>query len=70
VGGDPEHDVTDASMWRGDRNAWLQGDGQFSYDASHFGSYNQSAHIRMVLPGHSMSAIRDFRRTLDLGDGL
>lgn len=73
VAGDPEHDflyVTDASMWLGDRNASLGDDGQFSYDTTHFGTVNMLTHVRLSLPGHSMSAITCYRRGLDLANGV
>lgn len=73
VGGDPEQDflyLTDASMWLGDRNDALQDDGQFSYDTTHFGSFNQLARLRLSLPGHAMAAVTGYRRALDLSNGL
>jgi alpha-L-fucosidase 2 len=73
VGGDPGNDflyLTDGSMWLGDRNDTLQADGQFPYDPIHFGSFHKLAHIRITVPGHSMSAISGFRRALDLSNGI
>ncbi len=73
VAGDPENDflyVTDASMWLGDRNASLGDDGQFSYDTTHFGTVNMLTHVRLNVPGHSMSAISGYRRGLDLANGV
>ena len=73
VAGDPENDflyVTDASMWLGDSNASLGDDGQFSYDTTHFGSVNMLTHVRLTVPGHSMSAISGYRRGLDLANGV
>jgi alpha-L-fucosidase 2 len=73
VGGDPSNDflyLTDGSMWLGDRNPTLTDDGQFPYDPTHFGSFTQLAHIRISVPGHSMPAITNFRRALDLSNGI
>lgn len=73
VAGDPENDflyVTDASMWLGDRNASLGDDGQFSYDTTHFGTVNMLTHVRLSVPGHSMPAITQYRRGLDLANGV
>jgi alpha-L-fucosidase 2 len=73
VAGDPENEflyVTDASMWLGDRNASLGDDGQFSYDTTHFGTVNMLTHVRLNVPGHSMPAITQYRRGLDLANGV
>jgi alpha-L-fucosidase 2 len=71
VGGDPAADflyLTDHSLWLGDANASLGDDGQFSYDITHFGSFNKLAHIRLSVPAHASAT--DYRRALDLSNGL
>ncbi|WP_394830427.1 glycoside hydrolase family 95 protein [Pendulispora rubella] len=73
VGGDPDTDflyLTDGSLWMGDANDTLDNDGQFSYEGTHFGSFLKLAHVRINVPGHGMSAITNFRRGLDLSNGL
>jgi len=73
VAGDPENDflyLTDGSMWLGDRNDSLGADGQFSYDTTHFGTVNMLAHVRLNLPGHTISAISGYQRGLDLSNGV
>ncbi|WP_371792686.1 glycoside hydrolase family 95 protein [Streptomyces sp. NBC_01471] len=71
--GDPAHDVlylTDATLWTGGLNDSLQSDGQFPYGADDFGSFTLLAKAALDLPGHELSAVTGYRRTLDLSNGL
>ncbi|WP_326695144.1 glycoside hydrolase family 95 protein [Streptomyces sp. NBC_01267] len=71
--GDPANDVlylTDATLWTGGLNDSLQGDGQFPYDADNFGSFTLLAKATLQLPGHDLSKVTGYRRTLDLSNGL
>ncbi|WP_406348847.1 glycoside hydrolase family 95 protein [Streptomyces sp. NBC_00144] len=71
--GDPAHDVlylTDATLWTGGLNDTLQSDGQFPYGADDFGSFTLLAKASVDLPGHELSAVTGYRRTLDLSNGL
>ncbi|HEV7974425.1 glycosyl hydrolase family 95 catalytic domain-containing protein [Amycolatopsis sp.] len=73
VGGNAMSDflyVTDASLWTGDRNTELEGDGQFPYERVHFGSFNLLAKVRIAVPAHAASAISGYRRQLDLSNGV
>lgn len=72
VGGDPARDflyLTDGSMWLGDRNTSLGGDGQFGYTTAHFGSLVMLARLYLSVTGHEFAAITDYRRELDLEQG-
>ncbi|KUJ64938.1 hypothetical protein ACZ90_53465 [Streptomyces albus subsp. albus] len=62
--------VSDATLWTGHANAALQEDGQFPYDTADFGSFGMLAKAYLDLPAHTGSAVRDYRRTLDLSNGL
>ena len=71
--GDPSHDtliVTDGTLWTGTANTSLGADGQFPYDTAHFGSFGMLAKVYLDLPAHTAGAIIDYRRTLDLSNGL
>jgi alpha-L-fucosidase 2 len=73
VGGDPEEDffyVTDATLWTGGLNAAVQSDGQFPYETSLFGTFNLLAKVGLKLPAHTLSAITNYRRQLDLSNGI
>ncbi|MEU5091585.1 glycoside hydrolase family 95 protein [Streptomyces sp. NPDC021356] len=73
VTGHPSHEaicMTDATLWTGGANDALQSDGQFPYDTTHFGSFGQLARCYLDLPAHTPDAITDYRRTLDLSNGL
>lgn len=73
VGGDPAREllhVTDASLWTGGANTTLDSDGQFPYGRDDFGSFTLLARAVLTLPGHDRAAVRDYRRTLDLSNGL
>jgi len=71
--GDPAADayfLTDVSLWTGGTNASLGSDGQFPYDSGgNFGSFQTLAKAHVNVPAHSMSAVSDYRRTLDLSNG-
>ena len=72
VTGDPAADayyLTETSLWTGGANASLGGDGQFSYDASGFGSFQSLATAHVNVPAHTVSAVSGYRRTLDLNNG-
>jgi alpha-L-fucosidase 2 len=62
--------VTDATMWTGGLNDTLDADGQFPYGRDDFGSFTLLARLTVDLPGHDLSAVHDYRRTLDLARGL
>lgn len=73
VGSDPAHDIyyiTDGTLWTGGRNDSLDSDGQFPYEAKNFGSFNLLAKITVSLDGHSMKEVADYRRSLDLDNGM
>ncbi|MET0133154.1 MAG: glycoside hydrolase N-terminal domain-containing protein [Kibdelosporangium sp.] len=73
VGGDPANDVhyvTDVSLWTGDKNAELDNDGQFPYERVHFGSFNVLAKAAVSIPQHTTQSISDYRRTLDVSNGI
>ena len=73
VGGDPANDflyLTDGSFWTGTRNDTLQDDGQLPYGPNDFGSYGLLAQLHVALPGHTGDAIADYRRQLDLSNGV
>ena len=73
VGGDPADDflyLTDGSFWTGTRNDTLQDDGQLPYGPNDFGSFGLLAKLRVAVPGHTGDAIADYRRQLDLSNGV
>ncbi|MEV6609488.1 glycoside hydrolase family 95 protein [Kutzneria sp. NPDC051319] len=73
VGGDPGSDfvyLTDITFWNGDVNDVVQDDGQLNYDSTHFGSYGQLARVGVDVPAHALSAVKDYRRRLDLSNGV
>jgi alpha-L-fucosidase 2 len=73
VGGDPAHDlllVADSTMWTGGLNDSLGSDGQFPYAATDFGSFTLLADVAIDVPDHAIAAVSDYRRTLDLTNGL
>jgi len=73
VGGDPADDflyLTDGSLWTGTRNDTLQDDGQLPYGPNDFGSFGLLAKLRVAVPGHTGDAITDYRRQLDLSNGV
>ncbi|MFD7996073.1 glycosyl hydrolase family 95 catalytic domain-containing protein [Streptomyces mexicanus] len=62
--------ITDATMWTGGLNDTLQSDGQFPYGRDDFGSLTQLARLIVDIPGHDLSSVTGYRRTLDLAQGL
>ncbi|MFD3525012.1 glycoside hydrolase N-terminal domain-containing protein [Streptomyces sp. NPDC058653] len=73
VGCDPVDDfvyLTDGSFWTGGRNDTLTDDGQLPYGKDDFGSFGLLAKLRVALPGHTGDAISDYRRQLDLSNGV
>ncbi|MCQ4210748.1 glycosyl hydrolase family 95 catalytic domain-containing protein [Streptomyces longispororuber] len=73
VGGDPAAEIchlTDASMWTGGANDTPDSDGQLPYGRDDFGSLTLLARTTLMMPGHDRAAVTDYRRTLDLSNGL
>ncbi|WP_329378824.1 glycosyl hydrolase family 95 catalytic domain-containing protein [Streptomyces sp. NBC_01716] len=73
AGCDPVDDylyLTDGAFWTGGRNDKLTDDGQLPYGADDFGSFGLLAKLRVALPGHSGEAVSDYRRQLDLSNGV
>jgi alpha-L-fucosidase 2 len=73
AGGDPAREsllVTDGTLWTGDRNDVLDSDGQFPYDQTHFGTFTLLAELAVNLPDHAPAGVSDYRRELDLANGL
>ncbi|MBO1329766.1 glycoside hydrolase N-terminal domain-containing protein [Streptomyces sp. VRA16 Mangrove soil] len=73
VGGDPASElfhVTDVSLWTGGANDTLDSDGQLPYGRDDFGSLTLLARATLRIPGHDFSAVGDYRRALDLSNGL
>ena len=73
VGGDPAHDVllvTDGTLWTGGRNDVLEGDGQFPYSSTDFGTFTLMAELTVDVPAHTADSVSGYRRTLDLANGL
>lgn len=71
VGGDPARDflyLTDVTLWTGELNDALDGDGQFPYDSTHFGTFSLLAKLYVSLPGHAGAT--GYRRALDLSNGI
>jgi len=62
--------ITDDTLWTGGLNDTLQSDGQFPYGRDDFGSYTLLAQLTVGIPGHDLSAVNGYRRTLDLAQGL
>ncbi|WP_327312092.1 glycosyl hydrolase family 95 catalytic domain-containing protein [Streptomyces sp. NBC_01235] len=62
--------ITDATMWTGGLNDRLDADGQFPYGRDDFGSFTLLARLTVDLPDHDLSAVNDYRRTLDLSEAL
>jgi alpha-L-fucosidase 2 len=73
VGGDPAHDVlfvADSTMWTGGQNNSLGSDGQFPYAATDFGTFTLLTDVAIDVPDHAIGTVTDYRRTLDLANGL
>jgi len=62
--------VTDITLWTGGLNDTLQSDGQFPYGRDDFGSYTLLAELTVDIPDHDLSSVNNYRRTLDLAQGL
>ncbi|MFF0227383.1 glycoside hydrolase N-terminal domain-containing protein [Streptomyces sp. NPDC004629] len=63
--------ITDATMWTGGLNDTLDADGQFPYDhRTGFGSFTLLARLTVDIPDHDLAGVNDYRRTLDLAQGL
>ncbi|KJV32523.1 glycosyl hydrolase family 95 catalytic domain-containing protein [Luteibacter yeojuensis] len=73
VGGDPAATclyLTDGSMWLGKRDVPLGDDGQFEYTTAGFGSLVMLARLHLTIEGHDAALVNDYRRELDLGQGV
>ncbi|SFR26129.1 alpha-L-fucosidase 2 [Lentzea waywayandensis] len=71
VGGGVEKDflyLTDVTLWTGELNDALEGDGQLPYDYTHFGTFSMLAKLYVEMPGHAGAT--GYRRELDLSNGL
>ncbi|MGI5500381.1 glycosyl hydrolase family 95 catalytic domain-containing protein [Lentzea sp. CA-135723] len=71
VGGGVEKDflyLTDVTLWTGELNDALEGDGQLPYDPTHFGTFSMLAKLYVNVPGHAGAT--NYRRELDLSNGL
>ncbi|MCO1594577.1 glycoside hydrolase family 95 protein [Micromonospora sp. RHAY321] len=62
--------ITDATLWTGGRNDTLDSDGQFPYGRDDFGSLTMLATLTVDIPGHDLGTVDNYRRTLDLAQGL
>ncbi|GAA5031532.1 glycosyl hydrolase family 95 catalytic domain-containing protein [Streptomyces siamensis] len=73
AGNDPGRElllITDATLWTGGLNGTLDSDGQFPYSRDDFGSFTLLARLAVDIPDHDLSAVSDYRRALDLTQGL
>ncbi|MEU5952342.1 glycoside hydrolase N-terminal domain-containing protein [Streptomyces sp. NPDC047525] len=73
TGNDPARElllITDATLWTGGLNATLDADGQFPYGRDDFGSFTLLGRLTVDLPDHDLSAVSDYRRDLDISQGL
>ncbi|MGW7425255.1 glycosyl hydrolase family 95 catalytic domain-containing protein [Streptomyces sp. NPDC054813] len=62
--------ITDATLWTGGLNDTLDSDGQFPYGRADFGSLTLLARLVVEIPDHDLGAVSDYRRTLDLDNGV
>ncbi|TKA08160.1 glycoside hydrolase family 95 protein [Actinacidiphila oryziradicis] len=62
--------ITDATLWTGGLNDTLQSDGQFPYGRSDFGSLTLLAKLTVDIPDHDLGSVNNYRRSLDLAQGL
>ncbi|RKR86442.1 alpha-L-fucosidase 2 [Micromonospora pisi] len=62
--------ITDATLWTGGLNDTLQSDGQFPYGRDDFGSLTLLATLTVDIPDHDLGSVDNYRRTLDLAQGL
>ncbi|MBY8876143.1 glycosyl hydrolase family 95 catalytic domain-containing protein [Actinacidiphila acidipaludis] len=73
VGCDPADDfvyLTDGSLWTGGRNDTPTDDGQLPYGRDDFGSFGLLAQLHIAMPAHAGDAVTDYRRQLDLSNGV
>ncbi|MEV0916926.1 glycoside hydrolase N-terminal domain-containing protein [Streptomyces sp. NPDC049967] len=73
VAGDPSRDtmvLADATLWTGHANAVLQSDGQFPYGTGDFGTFGTLAKAVLEIPAHGLATVGEYRRTLDMSNGL
>ncbi|GAA4564215.1 glycosyl hydrolase family 95 catalytic domain-containing protein [Planotetraspora kaengkrachanensis] len=73
VSNDPAREllmITDATLWTGGLNDTPQSDGQLPYGRDDFGSLTMLATLAVDIPGHDLGGVGDYRRTLDLAQGL
>jgi alpha-L-fucosidase 2 len=73
AGGDPARElllVTDGTLWTGGRNDVLESDGQFPYETVKFGTFTLLTQLEVHLPEHTPAGVSDYRRQLDLAQGL
>lgn len=62
--------ITDATLWTGGLNDTLQSDGQFPYGRDDFGSLTLLATLTVDIPDHDLGSVSNYRRSLDLAQGL
>jgi alpha-L-fucosidase 2 len=62
--------ITDATLWTGGLNDTLQSDGQFPYGRLDFGSLTLLAEVTVDVPDHDLGSVTNYRRSLDLAQGL
>ncbi|MEU9290483.1 glycoside hydrolase N-terminal domain-containing protein [Streptomyces sp. NPDC048275] len=62
--------ITDATMWTGHLNDKLDSDGQFPYGREDFGSLTLLAKLTVAIPDHDLGNVNNYRRTLDMAQGL
>ncbi|MEV4812333.1 glycosyl hydrolase family 95 catalytic domain-containing protein [Micromonospora avicenniae] len=62
--------ISDATLWTGGLNDTLQSDGQFPYGRDDFGSLTLLGTLTVDIPGHDLGVVDNYRRTLDLAQGL
>lgn len=62
--------ISDATLWTGGLNDTLQSDGQFPYGRDDFGSLTLLAELTVDILGHDLGSVDNYRRSLDLAQGL
>ncbi|MFD4527544.1 glycoside hydrolase N-terminal domain-containing protein [Streptomyces sp. NPDC058470] len=62
--------ISDATLWTGGLNDKLESDGQFPYGRADFGSLTLLAELTVAIPDHDLGNVNNYRRTLDLAQGL
>ncbi|MFB7510499.1 glycosyl hydrolase family 95 catalytic domain-containing protein, partial [Streptomyces broussonetiae] len=58
------------TLWTGGLNDTLQDDGQFPYGRDDFGSLTLLAELGVDIPEHDLGSVDNYRRTLDLAQGV